>query len=820
MAAKAVSQGGAPLTRAQRGYFEPRFGRDLSAIRVHTDHEAMSAAERIDARAYTLGSDIAFARGEYRPDTDSGRLLIAHELAHTLQQARGDAPAIRRAPEDAPKDKPPDVPVTLAAKDLLVYPLFIDLWSDIFTQKLTEKQKQEFKLKGTESAAIWNLIFAGGFAGKSLNATSTFGDFLEAWVKNAKEIHRIAGSEKFYLDFFSRFVGINLDSYLGSELFKSRLKTHAASLATLLVAAQIGLSTVMAVKKPSAKPGELEATGLEKHTLLVSTLFSVILAEQIKAPDFFNIGPLKLATHPAFAASSPVAGGPPPELVFEHKKGKEEGELLKAGLTLNLPQIVALFQKDAPPAKEIADLQKNRGLQTSLWLSYDKFDPTALQRESGKLPSKSLHGGLLVGGNGVLVQLENGVRYTGDDAKTLTGLFVRGGFGYAGKKGEVIQKLGFTATYTEWTEKDIYAPRIGAGGEAVAGNAGHFSPVRQDRIRLSAQIRRRRCAWLRHRHRPGLQSLRFPWRSFLYLPGRSIGRSTADLQARPLGHLRQARLVRARFAGAYRPPGAGQHRSVLLCRADQHRRRKDFRPARGADRREAVRYAEGPGADRRGLHCRQEVLGRRAMRSAQALQQRSFQNVTGSPSRQHFIQTKLRIGSHDDPLEREADRIAAAVVGETKVPAIGAGPPNVAQRKCAQCEAEETPVLRKAASTAATSGGAARAASALAQGGVPLTPEQRAYFEPRFGRDFSEVRVHADGSAAEAARAINAHAYTLGRDIAFAEGQFRPGSQEGKRLIAHELAHVIHQADSPRPDATVRRQPTERHEANQPFQAP
>ena len=205
------------------------------------------------------------------------------------------------------------------------------------------------------------------------------------------------------------------------------------------------------------------------------------------------------------------------------------------------------------------------------------------------------------------------------------------------------------------------------------------------------------------------------------------------------------------------------------------------------------------------------------MRSAQALQQRSFQNVTGSPSRQHFIQTKLRIGSHDDPLEREADRIAAAVVGEAKVPAIGAGPPNVAQRKCAQCEAEETPVLRKAASTAATSGGAARAASALAQGGVPLTPEQRAYFEPRFGRDFSEVRVHADGSAAEAARAINAHAYTLGRDIAFAEGQFRPGSQEGKRLIAHELAHVIHQADSPRPDATVRRQPTDKSRSKPAF---
>jgi hypothetical protein len=149
---------------------------------------------------------------------------------------------------------------------------------------------------------------------------------------------------------------------------------------------------------------------------------------------------------------------------------------LKAGLTLNLPQIVALFQKDAPPAKELADLQKNRGLQTSIWFNYDKIDPTALQRQSGKLPAESLYGGLLVGADGVLFQLEDGVRYTGDEAKELTGFFVRGGFGYAGKKGQVIQKLGFTATYTGWSEKDIYAPRIGAGGSAVAGSAAQFTP--------------------------------------------------------------------------------------------------------------------------------------------------------------------------------------------------------------------------------------------------------------------------------------------------------------------------------------------------------
>lgn len=475
-AAKAVSYGGMPLSAKQRAYFEPRFGRDLTQVRLHTHDKAASAACDINARAYALGADIGFAAGEYAPGTLAGDRLIAHELAHVAQ---GSGPIRRAPPNDAPKEEKPEDKVVFTAKDLLVYPLFIDLWNDIFKQKLTDAQKTEFKLKGKEGAAIWNLIFAGAPAGASLGADASLGDFLGAWLKQAKEIHRIAGSEDFYLDFFSSFVGINLDSYLGSDLFKSRLKTHAASLISIIALAQTALSTVQAVKKPSAAPGELEPTQWEKQTLLVTTLFNIILKEQIKAPDFFNIGPLKLATHPAFAATSATAGGGPPELTFEHKKGEGEGqggELLKLGLTLNLPQIAGLFQKDSPPAKELADLQKNRRWQGSMWFSFDRTDPTALQREAGKLPSKAFHVGTLFGGGGFLGELEGGARYGGDAAKDMTGWFLRGGFGYSGKKGDVVQKMGFTAVYTDWTQRDILAPRLGEGGTPAAGSASQFTP--------------------------------------------------------------------------------------------------------------------------------------------------------------------------------------------------------------------------------------------------------------------------------------------------------------------------------------------------------
>lgn len=82
---------------------------------------------------------------------------------------------------------------------------------------------------------------------------------------------------------------------------------------------------------------------------------------------------------------------------------------------------------------------------------------------------------------------------------------------------------------------------------------------------------------------------------------------------------------------------------------------------------------------------------------------------------------------------------------------------------------------------------------ALRSSGQPLDPAAQAYFSPRFGHDLSAVRVHTDPLAAESARAVDAFAYTVGRDIVFAPGQYAPGTASGRRLIAHELSHVIQQ---------------------------
>jgi hypothetical protein len=100
----ALRSPGRPLDSATRAYFEPRFGHDLSRVRVHADAPAGAAARGIGARAYTLGSDIAFAPGEFQPTTENGRTLIAHELAHVVQHDRGPA-VVRRKIKCDPQAK-------------------------------------------------------------------------------------------------------------------------------------------------------------------------------------------------------------------------------------------------------------------------------------------------------------------------------------------------------------------------------------------------------------------------------------------------------------------------------------------------------------------------------------------------------------------------------------------------------------------------------------------------------------------------------------------------------------------------------------------
>lgn len=110
---------------------------------------------------------------------------------------------------------------------------------------------------------------------------------------------------------------------------------------------------------------------------------------------------------------------------------------------------------------------------------------------------------------------------------------------------------------------------------------------------------------------------------------------------------------------------------------------------------------------------------------------------------------------------------------------------------------------RRAANTHSVSGVPPIVHDVLSSPGRPLDSGTRGFMEPRFGHDFSHVRVHDDARAAESARAVDAHAYTVGDDIVFNTGRYDSGSHSGRQLLAHELAHTIQQRGMQRSTAGV-----------------
>jgi hypothetical protein len=170
---------------------------------------------------------------------------------------------------------------------------------------------------------------------------------------------------------------------------------------------------------------------------------------------------------------------------------------------------------------------------------------------------------------------------------------------------------------------------------------------------------------------------------------------------------------------------------------------------------------------------------------------------------------KLAVGSSDDPLEKDADRVSHRVISipaprlQKKCACGQVGPSGGECEECRSKRLEETPIVRRQATTnAAGSDAPSIVHQSLGEASRPLDAATLADMEGRFGSDFSGVRIHTDRTAAESAKSVGALAYTVGSDIAFGEGQYAPHLDSGRRLLAHELAHVL-QAQK----GVVRRQP-------------
>jgi hypothetical protein len=199
-----------------------------------------------------------------------------------------------------------------------------------------------------------------------------------------------------------------------------------------------------------------------------------------------------------------------------------------------------------------------------------------------------------------------------------------------------------------------------------------------------------------------------------------------------------------------------------------------------------------------------------------------LQRTAGNQAVQRLIksgalQAKLRIGQPNNIYEQGADRVAEQVMRMPEPIAVSQTDP-LMQRVCKGCEdaeprrqpiKEEERKLRRQQKeeedeeflqAKKTSGHNTEMASdiesslnSIRGGGKPLAESERVFFEPRFGRDFSQVRLHTDTRAAATAQAVNARAFTVGHDVVFGMGQYTPGMSQGRMLMAHELTHVMQQ---------------------------
>ncbi|BDI34258.1 hypothetical protein CCAX7_63090 [Capsulimonas corticalis] len=151
-------------------------------------------------------------------------------------------------------------------------------------------------------------------------------------------------------------------------------------------------------------------------------------------------------------------------------------------------------------------------------------------------------------------------------------------------------------------------------------------------------------------------------------------------------------------------------------------------------------------------------------------------------------QAKLTVNQPGDRYEQEADSMADRVTGMLDASPLSAPP--ALQR----CPCEDEKVKRKESVSSTPAGDvSAVVAAGTAGGGFGLDAGTRAAMEAGFGHDFGRVRVHTDAQASRSAEMVSARAYTLGSDVVFRSGEFAPGSPEGRRLLAHELTHVVQQ---------------------------
>lgn len=171
-------------------------------------------------------------------------------------------------------------------------------------------------------------------------------------------------------------------------------------------------------------------------------------------------------------------------------------------------------------------------------------------------------------------------------------------------------------------------------------------------------------------------------------------------------------------------------------------------------------------------------------------------NFSDIPINASFIQPKLTINQPNDIYEQEADATAEKIMQKNFEPdsKLNFSRANV-QRKCKECEEEETNGLQRKENNNAAISISQAVNKTLQSPGKPIDNTARAFMEQGFGHSFQDIKIYDNALANQSAKDINARAYTHKNNIVFGAGEYNPQTITGKRLLAHELTHAIQQND-------------------------
>lgn len=764
---------GQPLDLATRAFMESRFGHDFSQVRVHSDGSAATAARVLEARAFTVGSDIVFAAGLYDPRSEEGRTLLVHELTHVLQQASGAVTRFSTLEITPPADP-------------------LEQEADAVARSISDSASAGAKpLKITRANRAAPSLSMARFKVGQATVEINYGNLIS-----------IAAAD------FEGAIEARFETWTGSpasiihaELtaLGVREKEWMLFALDLLVDNPVaGLDKVEAVRRliayaPSARFRALgNATGdfsFENEALMVSGWFEKALTSSLAAPTGARLREVQRRLTPGGAAPG-SSSCPSPRPANE--------QLDTARLQSDLPtQLETYLNSIAPPSslsvqpiatlRPIADIIQEEAVgffapyanrargRGNLFLQQWQYSANLVASHSpAAAPDQDKRLAYLdsrartVGNQGLFAQVNYDPRCAADEA-VLEGIVqsMESRSAISNLVDRILQQISYTVQ--------------SATPKQVVLNV-QFDPHRKDECDARWRIIENMCHELVHvmvhddfrQKATGRQIL---VEGFTEILGDQLYNSLAR-------RARSEATFKSRLeAGLNSAPCSSIPSSTT-----------GYGPA--GQQAEQVRV----------------LVGNDRFRAAYFLGQLELVG----------IQPKLYNHSSADPLEAEADRIAEQVVREPGAARFNAMALSLGSQGADVARAGALRLLpsadssdfnrvpdntggRKMPTHAANSissmslcfggnAGPLLAREVLNSPGLPLDAATRAFLEPRLGIDFSRVRVHTDARASESARALQAQAYTLGRDIVFADGQYNTTTQEGRRLLAHELAHVAQQA--------------------------